>query len=697
MTHQEIVHPSISPFHRGEQAIQQRLGVRDKMEQFGQQVIRDYLPEQHREFYAQLPFILIGHADKNGWPWASFLFDRPGFMVSDHTRQLNINALPVPGDPLLQALKTGNRLGLLGIELETRRRNRIAGHISGLSDSGFSLDIDQAFGNCPQYIQTRTMQPTTQSSTKPTETLAINHLDQAAIDLIGNSDTLFVASFYAHQKSATNQGADVSHRGGRPGFIRVDHNRQLTIPDYLGNFHFNTLGNFIENPRAGLLFIDFTHGHMLTLTGTVEILWDAPDLHYFKGAERLWTFQIEKGIWLKNVLPFQWQLLEYSPNTQLTGSWSEAEAIKTAERLKNTWQPYQLVKIVKESETIKSFYLKAPESQKPVFKAGQFLTLKATVNEAPIIRTYTLSSAPGDELLRISVKRESGNDTQAAGVFSNFMHTQLQIGDQISAKAPTGAFSINTTNNKPAILISAGIGITPMLSMARHILQEGVRTRSIRPITLVCAARNQAQRAFFKELNTLADHSAGAIRVFWALSQPEPDLQPNEDFHLAGRISKAWLQSILPIDDYEVYICGPESFMQDQYQLFREFGIPDQQIFAEAFGPASLIRDFGEQQTDIEPTESAEQAIVTFTQSGVEQAWSKGDGNLLTFAEAHGISPEYGCRSGQCGSCIVKKLQGEVSYQQNVSVAFKQDEVVLCCAVPARDEHHEITRLEIAI
>ena len=139
-----------SPFHKGEQKIQTMLGVRDKMERFGRQVIRDFMPEQHQEFYHQLPFVMIGHADSSGWPWASILFNSHGFISATSDHLLQINAKPVVGDPLAQSLAENLRLGVLGIELENRRRNPLSGRVSYYDQNGIELAIDQAFGNCPQ-------------------------------------------------------------------------------------------------------------------------------------------------------------------------------------------------------------------------------------------------------------------------------------------------------------------------------------------------------------------------------------------------------------------------------------------------------------------------------------------------------------------------------------------------------------------
>ena len=159
----------------------------------------------------------------------------------------------------------------------------------------------------PQYIQDRELVKLPPSSVTPAKVTKLTSFDQLAQDLIKKSDTFFVASYASSGNDAISDGADVSHRGGRPGFIRVDNKDTLTIPDYLGNFHFNTLGNFVENPKAGLLFIDFETGNVFTVTGTVEIIWDdiksdSPDADFFEGAGRLWKFHIDHGYWIQKRL-----------------------------------------------------------------------------------------------------------------------------------------------------------------------------------------------------------------------------------------------------------------------------------------------------------------------------------------------------------------------------------------------------------
>jgi len=689
---------SPSPFHSGEREVQRRMGVRDKMERFGRKVIRDFMPDQHRAFYNQLPFVFVGHADKEGWPWASILFNASGFMSFKDERSLSINAQPVEGDPLHESLEPDTRLGLLGIELTTRRRNRLAAHIHSVEKAQIELTVDQAFGNCPQYIQARELDVVDADALPEADVQDITHFDREVHDLISNSDTFFVASYVANGSGEASEGVDVSHRGGRPGFIRLDDDRNLTIPDYLGNNHFNTFGNFIENGKAGLLFLDFERGHIVTLTGTVEILWDSPDTRHFEGAERLWMFKLDHGRKLKHVLPLRWKAPEFSPNSLLTGTWKEAHALEEANKLKDEWRPYKVEKIVKESSVITSFYLSADGHQAAKFVPGQFLTVKAEIDGKEQIRTYTLSSSPSDELYRISVKREDSTDAVIpAGVFSNHLHSDVKVGDTLLAKAPSGQFKLDAESNRPVILLAGGVGITPMISMARYALMEGVRTRKMRQVTFIGAAQDHQQRAFFEELKDISEASQHQIQAFWTLSQVDSSLQPGKDFQHSGRISKEFLQAILPLDDYDCYLCGPRGFMQSCYDLLRSLGISDGRIYAEAFGPSTMQRTADQATACFEAQPIAEQAIIEFSDSNVEQAWSKGDGNLLEFAEAHGFTPEFGCRSGQCGACKVKLTSGRVAYETEHPAKIADDEVLLCCSVPAAVDGEEVTKVSIAL
>lgn len=311
----------VSPWHPGERSMHERLGIAPQMEAHGQRVLRDHLPEQHRAFFPLLPFIVLGAVDDMGQPWASVLEGEPGFLHSPDPQHLDIGALPGRGDPVLPSIQIGQPLGLLGIELHTRRRNRLNGRIAALHEAGFAVEVAQSFGNCPKYIQQRTYAFADQPGTPysgAVETLPA--LDEAAQASILAADTFFVASYYAGDAERPGQSVDVSHRGGKPGFVRVDGN-VLSIPDFTGNRHFNTLGNLLVNPRAGLLFIDFQSGDLLQLTGSTDIVADGPELAAFQGVERIWRFSISRMVRRRRALALRWQLQSVSPHLLTTGSW----------------------------------------------------------------------------------------------------------------------------------------------------------------------------------------------------------------------------------------------------------------------------------------------------------------------------------------------------------------------------------------
>jgi len=685
-----------SPFHEGELAIQDKLAKRELMDTFGKRAIRSFMPEQHQAFFAQLPFVVAGSVDENADVWASIVSGKAGFLSAPTPTSLLMTNTVDINDPLHKTLKvTGSPIGLLGIELGTRRRNRLnvrVGEVIGDNKVGFN--VDQSFGNCPQYIQTRDLtfnrDPLLKSNA--VKKIEFNRLDNDAADLIDNTDTFFVSSSITAKNNPKIEGVDVSHRGGLPGFVKREGNT-LTIPDYAGNNFFNTLGNFLLNPKAGLLFPDFNTGNVLMLTGSVEILWDGhPELEGFIGADRGWKFTLTKGMWLKNVLPFSAKFNAYSPNTKMTGTWLEADKNKQAEKLKDTWQPLKVTKIVKESDVITSFYLEGHNNTTLLaFKAGQHLIVQIpsknssnSSNNKPVIRTYTVSSSPHEQFYRLSIKKE------LSGEVSNYFHNNVKLGSVILAKYPQGQFFIDPTNTKPAVLIGGGIGITPMISMAKHIANEGLRTRYTRPLNIFHSAKNKQQRAFYNELKSLADNSGGAIDYYSLLSQPElNEKQGNgsnlkdESFDLKGRINADVLRYYLPLDDYEFFLCGPEAFMQHVYNELLLLGVQDKNIFAEAFGPSAIKRKVLDKSKEIS-VEEADNTVIKFSKSGFEQRWNKGDNTILNVAEAHGLEPEFGCRNGSCGSCAVKINAGAVVYRNSVSYPVETGQALICCAVPAK-------------
>jgi hypothetical protein len=664
-----------SPWHAGERQLQEHVGVAERMEAFGRKVIRREMPDQHRQFYQQLPFMLYGAVDAEGQPWASILEGPPGFAHSPEPSRLQFDRLPAADDPA--QLQAGAAIGLLGIELHTRRRNRLNGRVGAMTAGGFEVSVDQSFGNCPQYIQLRQFRsvPLADPATRIAQHLF--ELDAAAKATIAGADTFFVASYVDVDGQ---RSVDVSHRGGQPGFVRIEGNR-LTIPDFAGNLHFNTLGNLLINPKAGLLFIDFNSGDLLHLSGRTEILLEGPQIEAFQGAERLWTFDVERVVRRPAALALRWRFDGMSPNSLMTGTWEQAAARLQAQALGDAWRPLRVVRIEAESQNIRSVYLEpADGAGLPVFQAGQHLPLRFTIGGQTHIRTYSLSSAPSDDFFRISVKRD--------GLVSSHVHDEIRVGDVLQARAPQGHFTVAPHERRPLVLLAAGVGITPLLSMVREVVYQGWRTRQIRPTFFLQSSRTLADQPFRAELDRLLDGVGDTVRVLRLLSQPEPEAREGEDFDLTGRIDTALLQSILDVEDYDqldFVLCGPGSFTQGLYDSLRELDIRDSRIHAETFGPSTLRRRLDPDAIVIEQPPAATTSVpVVFQRSAKEARWQPDGGSLLELAESRGLRPEFSCRGGSCGTCKTRLISGQVNYPQPPAEVPEAGHVLICCAIPAK-------------
>jgi len=306
-----------SPFHLGERLAQARAGTGSP----GAGGIRGFMPDQHREFFGLLPYLFMATTDAEGWPVATVLTGRPGFIQSPDPLTLTVAASPRPGEPGAEQFVAGRPFGALGLDFATRRRNRANGLITAAGEGGLTLHILQSFGNCPQYIQTRAVEPGP-VSTVPAEMIAFPTPE--ALAQIARADTMFVATNAGPQDGAgQNGGVDISHRGGLPGFVKVAGD-VLTIPDFRGNRFFNTLGNLVLDSRAALLFVDFETGDLLHVQGRAEIDWEPADGVWPEGVQRQWRLKVERAWRRPAALPLRWTFGAYSPVTLATKAWNAA-------------------------------------------------------------------------------------------------------------------------------------------------------------------------------------------------------------------------------------------------------------------------------------------------------------------------------------------------------------------------------------
>ncbi len=337
------------------------------------------------------------------------------------------------------------------------------------------------------------------------------------------------------------------------------------------------------------------------------------------------------------------------------------------------------------SSTVRSFTLNTTDGAPLLpFEAGQFLAIRVLTDGAtPQVRTYTVSPAPCDAGNRIFVKRKLG------GLVSNHLQETLEVSDVVAAKTPKGAFTLDAHEPRPTVRNAGGVDVTPMISMTRQVLNETVRWRVTRQLSIVHAAQTTDQRAFAEECRAAERQTDGKIRYISVIGSLGKQEVLGQNFDVNGRINTDFLRQHLALDDYDFFLCGPAAFMQTAYDALHELSAPVARLFAEAFAPAALTRKVAEMTTEPE----VDTATITFQASGFEQPWEEDGPTLLETAEALGLAPTFSCRSGSCGTCAAKVLNGDVAYRAAVTAAQAADEVLICCTGPAESTDDSILDL----
>jgi uncharacterized protein len=353
----------------------------------------------------------------------------------------------------------------------------------------------------------------------------------------------------------------------------------------------------------------------------------------------------------------------------------------------NTWKDWRnfvVVRKVRESEEITSFYLE-PEDKDKIsnYQPGQFLTIKLNIpgQDKSIIRTYSLSDYPQPcDYYRLSIKREPTPQglNVPAGIASNFLHDSIHEGSVIQAKPPTGKFFLDPEKSTPAILISNGVGITPMLSMAKAC----TRINPNRPIWFIHGTKNGIYHAFREEMLALALENPN-LKVHFRYSRPLPE--DNGRYHSTGYVDTNLIKQLVEksmAQKAEFFLCGSPAFMESLRNGLKEWGIPENQVFFESFSKPVPIQSLSENST-VTSTDVITEAEIVFAKSGKTLTWKQGDGNILDFAEANDINPDYSCRAGICGTCMCKIRSGTVDYQEKPSATVDDGSVLICISQPS--------------
>jgi ferredoxin-NADP reductase len=305
----------------------------------------------------------------------------------------------------------------------------------------------------------------------------------------------------------------------------------------------------------------------------------------------------------------------------------------------------------------------------PEFLPGQYLTLRLQIpgQSKPTVRCYSLSDRHHPDHYRITVKRQ-----EALGVASAYIHDQLRIGDLVEVRAPTGSFHLDPHADTPVVLVAAGIGITPILSMLLAIASENPQ----RDVWLFFGVRDGSRHIQRRTLERL-QRELPRLHLRISYSRPCEQDRLGRDYHAKGRITVEYLRQELPGRDFDFYLCGPPEMVRSLRSGLANWGVLAHRIHVETF--SALPTD---EESDLQP---ARRMLVRFARSGTTLSWDGKDASLLELAARHGIDIESGCRAGNCGTCAVAVRSGTVRYTSEHDAAAEEGSCLTCIAVPDGD------------
>ena len=623
-----------NPYHEGELTVQ-KIANESEMARINSAALGRFIPSGALRFIEQQSMVVVGSLDSEGRVWASILFGEPGFLRAQDQQALVLDISQprsAHDDPLWTNIASNHNIGMVVIELSTRRRLRVNGRAEHRFDKCWVIDVEAAYPNCPKYIQRRHWQMVEAEVVASPDQLPSKKgsaLADEQIGVITVADTFFVSS--AHPE----RGVDASHRGGHAGFVRVVNETQLRVPDFAGNGMFNTLGNVESYPYAGLAFIDFAAGRLLQLTGRAKILWDLDDPQQETGGtRRYWQFDITA--WQLSPLPFKmrWELMEASPHIPARlQSFDEPSAESVILSLR-------VERVVQESARVKSFRLYALDnSPLPKFEAGAHLPVKVTLHDGSLSeRLYSLLSDPSDRThYQIAVLLEP----QGRGG-SQYLHQQVNEGDVIECGYPKNDFPM-VRSAQHSILIAGGIGITPMLSMVQQLVTQGGSYE------LHYSARNSDGLAFRDRIM----HVAGAHAFFYVSDEVDGS-------HLE-------LDRVLatPQENVHVYVCGPRVLINGVSDTAAQQGWSPTQIHFESFG-AQVVAD--DRPIELHLARSNQRLMVPKDQT------------ILDALLEIGVNVPHQCKRGECGMCSTPVLAGDVDHR-DLCLSPKEKSTVMCVCV----------------
>ena len=361
---------------------------------------------------------------------------------------------------------------------------------------------------------------------------------------------------------------------------------------------------------------------------------------------------------------------------------------REAEQAQAGWnglRKFTVAKKTVECDDVCAFYLKPHDGRAlPTFKPGQYLTFQLDLpgRDKPLVRCYSLSDCPHQkDFYRVTIKKEKAPPDRPdlpPGASSSFFCDVVREGDILNVKAPTGHFCLDMSKTNPVVLIAGGVGITPMLSMANAIAASG----SKREAWFFFGVRNRREHIHKAELETLAAENDN-IHLNVCYSKPSEKDIKGRDFHREGRVSIELLKELLPSNNFEYYLCGSGAFMKSLTDGLEAWGVPDKDVYFEAFGPATVKKKAAA--PTLEETTLLAKIDITFARSNKTVRWEPSAGNILEFAGAQGVKIDSGCCAGSCGSCVVAIKSGAVDYLKKPDAEPEAGSCLTCVCRPKND------------
>eukprot|EP00467_Chlorarachnion_reptans_P018250 CAMPEP_0114492638 /NCGR_PEP_ID=MMETSP0109-20121206/3668_1 /TAXON_ID=29199 /ORGANISM="Chlorarachnion reptans, Strain CCCM449" /LENGTH=647 /DNA_ID=CAMNT_0001669507 /DNA_START=389 /DNA_END=2332 /DNA_ORIENTATION=+ len=618
----------MAAFHEVNHQLQMRYFK--KVETEGMHYFRRFIPKQHMDFYNKLPFVILASADKDENIWVTAATAQPGKQMmeatNEHVTFSNIDQLAAHGDPALEDLEDYQPVGMLGIELHTRRRNRLGGVVRILREGKFQLGGPIiSYGNCPQYITERNWQFVETEGRRAARVTTSTKLTSEQRGLIGEASTFFIGTGHP----AT--GLEASHRGGAKGFVRVIDSETLMFPDFPGNHMLKTLGNIVANGKIGLWFGNFERASTIQITGSAYMLWGDSGEDRKKISELFRVAVSKPTAFFPDNL--NWVVVKIrkvvSRENSMTVTW----------KLRDDYIDLTVTKMVQESKDVKSFYLSKvsidakgertieripppiPGQYLPIFVSPPEHAFTRGLNSKHLDRTYTISGFSSTHY-RLTVKKVRG------GKVSSWLHESVKPGQIIQSREPQGHFVLqsklskgNTRTIGPAeaiVFISAGIGITPLVPILNQVVElaelenkekrpkvvwiHGTQTPSDLPLTLQHEVTKLLHQYVHKGFGKAVRHlqfSRSSIDDLMQMEQDGFDMENsnvNEEqkvrkYFGKGRLNVTNLKDIFDKEGFDprsthIYTCGPSTFMGMLSRALR--GYPH--VFSETFGPSAAAK-----------------------------------------------------------------------------------------------------------